>query len=74
MLLLHGSALSKMLETVEDHVFPTDTAAEGLGSAVIGGRGAGGGRAELEGCWSAVQRLAFYNVGQLGIKVFCAAE
>lgn len=38
------------------------------------GVGGGGGQAGLEGCGSAVQRLAFYNVGQLGIKVLCAVE
>lgn len=69
------NALSKTLETVESRVFPTATGAEGLGGAVIGGHGAGGGgRVGREGCGSAVQRLAFYNVGQLGIKVLCAAE
>lgn len=50
----------------------------GSGSAMIGGDGgSGGGGGEFgdrEGCRSAVQRLAFYIVGQLGIKVLCAAE
>lgn len=42
------------------------------GSAAIGG---GGGRfGGQEGRRSAVQRLAFCIVGQLGIKVLCAAE
>lgn len=44
-----------------------------LGSVVIGGRG-GGRFGDQEGCRSAVQRLAFCIVGQLGIKVLCAAE
>lgn len=40
-----------------------------------GGSGGGGGEfGDREGCRSAVQRLAFYIVGQLGIKVLCAAE
>lgn len=38
------------------------------------GVGGGGGQAGLEGCGSADQSLAFYNVGQLGIKVLCVAE
>lgn len=48
-------------------------AVECLGSAVIGG-GGGGRFGGQEGCKSAVQRLAFCIVGQLGIKVLCAAE
>ncbi len=57
-------------------VFPTIGAVECLGSAVIGGGGGGGGGrfGGQEGCRSAVQRLAFCIVGQLGIKVLCAAE
>lgn len=69
------SALSKMLEKMEKGeslVFPTMGSVECLGSAVIGG---GGGRfGGQAGCRSAVQRLAFCIVGQLGIKVLCAAE
>lgn len=35
---------------------------------------AAAGESKAEGCRSAVQRLAFCIVGQLGIKVLCAAE
>lgn len=55
-------------------MFPTVGAVEDLGSTgmvvvVVGGKFEG-----QEGCRSAVQRLAFFIVGQLGIKVLCAAE
>lgn len=46
-------------------------AVECLGSAMTGGSSEGGGQ---EGSGSAVQRLAFCIVGQLGIKVLCAVE
>ena len=52
--------------------FPNDGSRGGfLGSVVIGGGRFLGGQ---EGRRSAVQRLAFCIVGQLGIKVLCAAE
>lgn len=63
--------LEKM-ETGERRGFPN-----GGSSGVVGGVGGGGGGGEFgdrEGRGSAVQRLAFYIVGQLGIKVLCAAE
>ena len=55
--------------------FPNDGSRGGfLGSAVIGGSGGGRFLGGQEGRRSAVQRLAFCIVGQLGIKVLCAAE
>lgn len=78
-------ALSKMLEKLEmvvrgEGCFFSQQWQQwsGSGSAMIGGDGgSGGGGGEFgdrEGCRSAVQRLAFYIVGQLGIKVLCAPE
>lgn len=61
-------------EEEESFRFPND---ECLGSAMTGGSSwgdGGGGVGGREGSSSAVQRLAFCIVGQLGIKVLCAAE